>query len=145
MKAILDGFTGWSREHAGAPCPQISDVAADANDPWGHPFKVTCSDQPANQIVGLVSAGPDGTHGTADDLTSWTMGREVTDIVRGQRWKEAVAEPVAVKASQPTPETTSAKTPTSSKTPTRKQTKRNSSTSNAGGMQLDENGLPISR
>jgi hypothetical protein len=37
--------------------------------------------------------GPDGVVGTDDDLTSWTMGRDVTELARGRRWIATPVEP----------------------------------------------------
>jgi hypothetical protein len=89
MKTLLGGFVAWSRAHAGAPCPTASQLGPVVQDPWGHPLAITCTDQPANQVIGAVSAGPDGTSGTPDDIGSWQLGREVTDAVHGARWVEA--------------------------------------------------------
>jgi hypothetical protein len=125
MTDAIARFVAWSKQHAGAPCPDAS-VLGDAKDPWGRPYQITCTDQPGDQIVGLVSAGPDGVVGTGDDVASWRLERSVTDPVRGARWKEAA--PVKVPAKVP------AKTPSKVKT-----------TQPTGGVQLDENGLPISR
>jgi hypothetical protein len=86
MKALLSGFAAWSREHAGARCPRALALGAPVSDPWGHPLELTCSDQPANQIIGAISAGPDGVLGTPDDVGSWQLGRDVTDLVHGARW-----------------------------------------------------------
>jgi hypothetical protein len=52
---------------------------------------VTCTDQPGDQIIGVISAGVDGRPGTDDDFASWQLGRSVTDIARGARWVAAVA------------------------------------------------------
>jgi hypothetical protein len=60
---------------------------------------MTCTDQPANQTIGAISAGPDGTLGTADDVASWQLGREVTELVRGPRW--VAAERPAVRPRPP--------------------------------------------
>src|SRR5204862_159037 len=104
MRAVLDGFAAWSRTHAGAPCPSASALGAPVDDPWGHPVAITCSDQPANQIIGAVSAGPDGAMGTADDIGSWQLGRDVTELVQGQRWgsDRAAAKPSRPRPSRPT-------------------------------------------
>jgi hypothetical protein len=37
-------------------------------------------------MIGIVSAGPDGKLGTDDDVASWQMGHEITDVLRGARW-----------------------------------------------------------
>ncbi|HEY5951625.1 MAG TPA: serine/threonine-protein kinase, partial [Kofleriaceae bacterium] len=62
-KTVLERFTAWSRDHAGAPCPDVATLGVNVNDPWGHPFQITCTNQPGDQIVGAVSAGPDGAPG----------------------------------------------------------------------------------
>ncbi|HMG24447.1 MAG TPA: serine/threonine-protein kinase, partial [Kofleriaceae bacterium] len=59
MAQVLTRFVAWSRDHAGAACPSAAELGA-PDDPWGKSLGVTCTDQPANQIVGVVSAGPDG-------------------------------------------------------------------------------------
>jgi len=136
MKPVLARFATWSHDHAGAPCPDVAALGGDANDPWGHPFTITCTDQPGNQVVGLISAGPDGSRGTADDVASWSLGPEVTDLVHGARW--AAADP----AHRPTKPVTrhDPRKPSASGT-VHASTPPPSST----GVQLDENGLPISR
>jgi serine/threonine-protein kinase len=93
MTAVLNGFTAWARDHAGAPGPKPSALAAAVNDPWGNPIEITCTDQPANQIIGAISAGPDGKLGTPDDIGSWQLGHDVTDLVRGARWVAAPPKP----------------------------------------------------
>ena len=47
---------------------------------------VTCTDQPQQQVIGLVSAGPDGIAGNRDDVQSWMLGDEVTELLAGPRW-----------------------------------------------------------
>ena len=81
----LRRFVRWSRSHAGARCPDAAAIGAQP-DPWGHALRITCTDQPADQIAGVVSAGPDGIAGTRDDIESWTLGDAATDVVRGPRW-----------------------------------------------------------
>ena len=107
MKAVLASFITWSKDHAGAPCPKSSSLGATIQDPWGHPIEITCTDQPANQIIGAVSPGPDGTLGTPDDVGSWQLGRDVTDVVHGARWvarapaKPPTAKPAVAKPAKP--------------------------------------------
>lgn len=86
MRELLDGFVAWAATHPGAPCPQAAALDDQLRDPWGAPFALTCSDQPADQRVGVISGGPDRTLGTRDDVTSWTLGPDVTGVVRGPRW-----------------------------------------------------------
>lgn len=100
MRAVLTRFAEWSRGHAGAPCPDAGALGMIVLDPWGHAIELTCTDQPAGQSAGAISAGPEGIAGSADDVASWTLGREVTDLVRGARWTSppaAVATPPATK------------------------------------------------
>jgi serine/threonine-protein kinase len=98
MRALLTVFLRWAVDHKGAPCPTSGELGARL-DPWGHAYELTCTDQPADQIVGLRSLGPDGARGTSDDLTSWTLDPELAEIVPGPRWASA---PAAV-APAPTP------------------------------------------
>ena len=94
MKAVLTRFADWSRDHASAPCPDSATLGLVAIDPWGHPIELTCTDQPADQVIGATSAGPDGIAGNDDDVTSWALGREVTHLVRGARWTSTQAPAV---------------------------------------------------
>jgi len=93
MTELLDRFLAWAKDHAGAACPGAAALGDPVLDPWGQPLAITCTDQPANQIVGAISSGPDGVSGTADDHFSWQQPREVTERVRGQRWKAAPPTP----------------------------------------------------
>lgn len=57
----------------------------------GRPDAITgvCADPgraPGNQIVGLLSVGPDGAADTNDDIASWQLGNELASVVRGSRW-----------------------------------------------------------
>jgi serine/threonine-protein kinase len=99
---MLTGFAAWARSHAGAACPGAIDLDPKDNgiDGWGTAFAVTCTDQPRDQIVGIVSAGPDGKKNTADDVASWTLGADLTSLVRGERWQSR--SPVAPVASSRT-------------------------------------------
>jgi len=104
MKGVLARFVEWSHSHAGAPCPKSSVLGASVQDPWGHPIELTCTDQPANQIIGAISAGPDGALGTQDDVGSWQLGRDVTDAVHGTRWVAAAVRPATSRpTSKPAP------------------------------------------
>jgi hypothetical protein len=87
MTTVLTRFTAWARDHAGEPCPDLAALDVAAPDPWGRPLELTCSAQPADQMIGAVSAGPDGVAGNADDVVSWALGHEVTELVRGARWQ----------------------------------------------------------
>jgi serine/threonine protein kinase len=121
---VLVAFAAWAPDHAGAPCPDAVALGA-SPDPWGHPWRITCTDQPGDQIVGVISAGPDGVVGSADDVASWQLGREVTDAVTGARW--AAAPPAAVPDPKPAK-------------PAEHRPRRRT-----GGVALDPDGLPVSR
>jgi TonB family protein len=118
MRDALSKFVTWSKDHPGAPCPDAASLGA-PNDPWGHPLQITCTDQPGNQIVGAMSAGPDGNPGTMDDVASWQLGNDVTDIVRGTRWvvtpvaktEPRQTKPAAVKIAKPASEPVAAPPP----------------------------------
>jgi tRNA A-37 threonylcarbamoyl transferase component Bud32 len=86
MKALFASFLAWSRDNAGAPCPTPHALGSTATDPWGNDLRITCSDQPSNQIIGAISAGPDGRFATKDDIGSWQLGSDITDVVHGPRW-----------------------------------------------------------
>jgi serine/threonine-protein kinase len=91
VRGVFRAFREWVTTHEGAPCPTIKDLAfslgvGDDSDPWHQPLQITCTDQPGDQQIGVRSAGADGAMGTADDLTSWTMGADVTGMVQGSRW-----------------------------------------------------------
>jgi len=93
MTRVLTSMIAWSQSNAGAPCPTVAALGPPVLDPWGRPLEITCADQPANQIAGVISAGPDGALGTQDDIGSWQLGREVTDLVHGARWAAAAVDP----------------------------------------------------
>ena len=92
MKQVLGSFVAWSKDHAGAPCPDAATFGA-VQDPWGQPIQLTCSEQPTNQIAGANLGGPDGKLGTDDDIDSWQLSNDVTAVVRGPHWVVAVAKP----------------------------------------------------
>ena len=104
MRNVLDRFALWSHEHPGAPCPDLLALGIPTLDPWGHDLQLTCTDQPANQRVGAISAGPDGLTGTDDDIPSWTLGPAITSLARGPRWQPAIApaRPSAPPPARPT-------------------------------------------
>jgi hypothetical protein len=129
-KALFARFTAWAHAHGGSPCPDAA-ALGDAPDPWGRPYRITCADQPGDQIIGAISAGPDGTFGTDDDVASWQLAREVTDEVRGPRWMPA---PQIAHDKKPAPATNHA-TPAPGK----------SKTTPSKPLQVDENGMLISR
>lgn len=86
IQAAAIRFVTWSHDHPGARCPDAAAIGAAAPDPWSHSLRVLCADQPADQIAGILSLGPDGLPGTADDVASWALGPEVTDLLHGAPW-----------------------------------------------------------
>lgn len=101
IKDALSRFVAWSHSHAGARCPDAAALGGAALDPWGHPLRIVCADQPADQIAGVLSFGPDGVPGTGDDVVSWTLGPDVTDLVRGPRWSARRGTARATPAASP--------------------------------------------
>jgi tRNA A-37 threonylcarbamoyl transferase component Bud32 len=142
MKDVLTRFVAWSREHQGAPCSDIAGFGEAFRDPWGQVFRLTCTDQPSDQIIGAISAGPDGSRGTADDIASWQFGRDVTDLVRGARWVVAAKPELGSKAEVKRESVPSAVKPVESKPSAGAKPKPAKS---GKGLELDENGLPVNR
>jgi hypothetical protein len=95
IKDTLRRFVAWSHAHPGARCPDAAGLGA-ALDPWGQPLRIVCSDQPADQVAGVLSYGPDGEPGTRDDVVSWALGADVTDLARGPRWSASRGMAAAV-------------------------------------------------
>ncbi len=140
ISAVLEAFSHWAPDHAGAPCPTVDTLGVAADDPWGHALRVTCTDQPGDQIVGVLSSGPDGTFETDDDIASWQLARDVTDVVRGARWvvsPKPVAKPPANKPHH-RPIAKHVRKPV-----VKKSTKPKSKPKPT--VILDDNGIPISR
>jgi len=76
IRSVLTGFAIWAKAHPNAACPRTTDLhlSAEASlvDAWGHPLTITCTDQPADQVAGVRSVGPDGKPGTEDDHATCT-------------------------------------------------------------------------
>jgi hypothetical protein len=79
-KFAYEAFGEWSQAHPDKACPdKIEDLSTymdtkSTNDPWGHPYRMFCGQNlPAGAKGGLavMSFGPDGQDGTADDIKSW--------------------------------------------------------------------------
>jgi hypothetical protein len=74
-KYAYEGFPAWVLEHPEYPCPQklaeldIYVGRRDTVDPWGLPFQSYCH---SGNTFRVVSAGPDRTHGTHDDIAEGT-------------------------------------------------------------------------
>jgi hypothetical protein len=75
----FEAFPTWAMSHPEKECPdRIEELLALANhttavDPWGHPFQMYCGPSlpPGAHGLAVVSAGPDGKVGSADDIKSW--------------------------------------------------------------------------
>jgi serine/threonine protein kinase len=148
MKAVLARFAEWSSAHAGEPCPELAALGGDPLDPWHHPFALTCTDQPADQVVGLVSAGPDGVAGNDDDVASWQLGRSVSDSVRGSRWVAAPPPPVpgaARKSAAGNPPGSTSGTAASKPRPDPRSPTQPAKPKRVQGLNLDDNGIPTDR
>ena len=111
IRNVALGFVRWAETHKETPCPTAKDLAlyiggtSKFQDGWGHPLTLTCTGQPEQQRIGLVSAGPDGIANTRDDVQSWLLGDDVTEVLVGARW-------VAKVKPKPTPKgTTTPKRP----------------------------------
>jgi serine/threonine-protein kinase len=136
--ATLTAFRRWALDHPNAACPShaelVAHVAGGVIDPWKHALVVTCTDQPANQMIGVISRGPDGIAGTADDIASWALGADVAAIARGERW----APP-----SRPTAKPTTK--PTAKPTAKRATTTTHNNNSSFTGITLGDDGIPTTR
>jgi general secretion pathway protein G len=61
-------------------CPTLEELESEKlvkkgnKDPWGKPFKMTCPpENDPNEVVDVVSFGPDRQEGTEDDILSWEL------------------------------------------------------------------------
>ncbi|MGE0871006.1 MAG: protein kinase [Kofleriaceae bacterium] len=143
MKRLFAKFTLWARDHAGAPCPELSAIDPNATDPWGHPLVLTCTQQPETQVVGAISLGPDGVVNTSDDIASWKLTADIS--IPGHRWATPIrpAETAVVRSKPPKP----ARARTRSEAhPATEQPRppavRPTSASAPSGTDLDNDGIP---
>jgi hypothetical protein len=149
LRTLLAAFMAWAEHHAGAPCPTAAELigGGDASggarrthlDPWGHAYELTCTDQPADQIVGVRSPGPDGALETDDDLVSWTLDG-VMKLVRGSRWKAAL-----VIATQPAPQPAPRRRPRPPAKPALPALPGSHPAAGEGIVDLDGDGIPDRR
>jgi hypothetical protein len=74
-KLAFESYPMWASRNPDKACPAKIDEleGGAANDPWGHPFKMFCGANlpPGAKGTAIISFGPDGKEGTADDLKSW--------------------------------------------------------------------------
>src|SRR5262249_33298577 len=67
--AVIAAFPAWAKQHPAAVCPSATDVVGhDVRDAWNHALELTCTDQPGDQVIGVISVGADGQRRTADDI-----------------------------------------------------------------------------
>src|SRR5579884_507664 len=71
LQANPGGVSNWKG-------PYLKDVQSVPLDPWGNPYVYTHPGQ-HSQDYDIVSAGPDGQMGTADDITSWSLNSNNTN------------------------------------------------------------------
>ncbi|HEX4456067.1 MAG TPA: serine/threonine-protein kinase [Kofleriaceae bacterium] len=103
IRVTIEAFHGWTKAHPRDACPTSDELGA-AADPWGGRLVITCTDQPGDQIVGVMSPGPDGKLGTGDDLESWALGADIAQLARGPRWHPAPAAQKPVIKAHPKPQ-----------------------------------------
>ena len=140
LRALLAAFPRWAAEHPGAACP-TSAALGGGLDPWGRAYELTCTDQPADQVVGARSRGPDGAVGTDDDLVSWTLD-DAMKLARGARW---ITHPVVAPSAPIAPAPATAGSPPhkpAGRPPVRRTGEPPASD---GIIDLDGDGIPDSR
>jgi hypothetical protein len=79
QKYATEAYPSWAAAHPGKECPaalaELNEYGnrKDTKDPWGHDFKMMCGATVPAGAKGLavLSFGPDGKEGTADDIKSW--------------------------------------------------------------------------
>jgi hypothetical protein len=79
QKYAFEAYPSWSAAHPDKACPkELAELNEymnnkDIKDPWGHDYKMFCgANVPAGaKGLAVISFGPDGKEGTADDLASW--------------------------------------------------------------------------
>ncbi len=77
VKLAYEAFPSWSAQHPTARCPANLEAllpwmnTREAIDPWGRDYRFYCIRQPGKPPHIVVwSAGPDGHHGSSDDIRS---------------------------------------------------------------------------
>ena len=79
-KLAFEAYPTWAASHPDNACPDKLDDLLEfvsrevtAKDAWGTPFQMYCGATlpPGARGLAIVSAGPDGKLGTADDIKSW--------------------------------------------------------------------------
>jgi hypothetical protein len=78
-KYAYEAYPQWAASHPDKACPvnlaELDEYIGrkDDLDAWKHPYKMFCgANMPAGvKGIGVLSFGPDGKEGTADDIKSW--------------------------------------------------------------------------
>src|SRR4051794_24399697 len=79
-RLAFEAYPQWAAAHPDKACPakleellEYVDRNTTAQDPWRHPYKLMCGTSlPAGAMgLAILSFGPDGQEGTADDIKSW--------------------------------------------------------------------------
>ncbi len=79
-KYMWEAYPSWQRAHPRKDCPTLEELneyldKTSLKDRWGHRYKLLCGDRvpPVGQRyrLAVLSLGPDGSEGTADDIRSW--------------------------------------------------------------------------
>ncbi|HTL33657.1 MAG TPA: serine/threonine-protein kinase [Kofleriaceae bacterium] len=85
VAAALAAVVARTKSHPTESCPTLASMpeSVERTDPWGIILVITCTDQPADQIAGVISSGPDRELGTADDVKSWSLAPEVVAVAKG--------------------------------------------------------------
>lgn len=143
IKAVVMRFVIWSHDHPGARCPDAATLGTPAADPWGRSLRILCADQPADQVAGVLSLGPDGLPGTPDDIASWTLGPEVTHVLRGAPWGSSGSVSASAGPARPPATVPHAAGPRGASA-TAASTKPSAS-AGAGGNDTDGDGIPDRR
>ena len=74
-----EAYPMWARNQPDKACPaSLSELNDELGrmgtlDPWGNPYKMMCGADlpPGAHGIAVMSPGPDGKEGTADDIKSW--------------------------------------------------------------------------
>src|SRR5207248_11255003 len=80
VKAVSDATAQYMMDNASS-CPRGIDELvsqkyldpSNAKDPWGNHLIFHCPGSCDNSCADISSVGPDGQHGTSDDINSWEL------------------------------------------------------------------------
>ena len=74
-KFVFDALPQWQGQHPGVCPPDLTALTPfmnsdDVRDPWGNPYVFLCDTQRSDPRAIVISRGPDGKLGTADDAVA---------------------------------------------------------------------------